>query len=421
MAHSTMHDVVLYGATGFTGQLTAQYLAEHPQAPSIALAGRNLTKLRKVREQLAVPRERRDAIQLIEASAQDAASIQALARSAKVVINTVGPYMTLGGFEVVKAVVEAGAGYVDLAGESAYYARLVQELHVTAQKTRAVIVPSSAFDSLPFDLSTYFAVQEVKRSLGPTADVDRVECGFVAQGSFSGGSFASMAAMRKDPELLQYKHPYFLSPVQGTLEPKAFLTRYMPQFRKSGAFTLLSPHNMRVVNRSWGLLEEAKLPARYGPTFRYFDAFVAPLYVLAVLVSLVFSALMWVLLHVPRIDTILAALFPPGTGASIKAQHKGFLHVRAVAYARNGNTRGLAVFRVQGDPGYLKTAAFLAESALTIALERGHLAPLAQKGGILTPATVAPEIIAARLGKYAGVTIKGAKVSGSEDVSKVLV
>lgn len=416
-----MYDVVVYGATGFTGQLTAQYLAEHPQAPSIALAGRNLAKLRKVREQLDVPKERRDAIQLIEASAEDPASIQAFARSTKTIINNVGPYLKLGGFEVVKAAVEAGAGYVDLAGESVFYARLIQELHEAAQKTHAVIVPSSAMDSLPFDISTYLAVKEVKKALGGSADVGRVESGYAAQGSFSGGSFASLASMRTHPELFKYAQPYMLSPVKGAAKSPWFFTRYMPQFGRSGAFTILSPHNTRVLNRTWGLLEEARLPERYGPTFSFLDVFVAPNYMVSFLVSVTCTVLAWVLVNVPHIEKGLAWVAPPGTGASKEALDSGYLDARTVAYARDGKTRGLVVFRAKGDPGYLKTAAFLGEMALTIALEKERLTPMAKQGGILTPATVAPEIIAARLSKYGGVTIKGAKVSDSEDMSKVLV
>lgn len=417
-----MYDVVVYGATGFTGQLTAQYLAEHPQAPAVALAGRNHAKLQKVRDALTgISDERRASMALLAASAEDAASIQALARSAKVVIDTVGPYAKLGGFEVAQAVVEAGGGYVDLAGESIYCARLVQELHTRAQATHAVLVPSSGFDVLPFDLATYFAVQGVKKALGPDADVDHVSCGFDVRGSVSGGTLATMASMRTHPELLQYKHPYFLSPVQGTLQPKLFRSRWLPQFAKSGAYSLFAPHNTRIVSRSWGLLEEARLPDRYGATFRYLEAIAMPFHALAIVVSLVFPILAWLLVHVPYVDKLLAALVPPGTGASMATMRKGYVNLRTMAYGRDGKTQALSVFRVQGDPGYLKTAAFLAETALTLVLEKERLSPLARQGGVLTPATIGAEALAARLGQYAGVVIRSAPVPLGTDPASVLV
>ena len=207
-----------------------------------------------------VSKERIESIGLIEASAGDKASLQRLAAAAKVVINTVGPFGQLGGFDVAKAAAEAGKGYVDLMGESNVYADVVSGIHAIAQKTNAVIIPSSGHDCLPYDLSTYFAVQEVKRVLGPDAEIDHVLLGYDIKGSTSGGTFASALSMGKHPYALSYSHPYWFSPVQGTMQTKSYKTRFLPQFNKSGSYTLFAPHNTRVVNRSWGLQEEAHLP-----------------------------------------------------------------------------------------------------------------------------------------------------------------
>ena len=161
---SAPYDVVLYGATGFTGRIVAQYLAEHPQQPSIAFAGRNKAKVQSIVDGLTnVSAERVKSIGVIEASAGDFASLQAFAKSARVIINTVGPYSLLGGFDVVRAAIEAGVGYVDLTGETGYYARVVRELHDSAVANKAVIIPSAGFDSLPFDLTTYLANEEIRR------------------------------------------------------------------------------------------------------------------------------------------------------------------------------------------------------------------------------------------------------------------
>ncbi|WFD41066.1 uncharacterized protein MJAP1_004059 [Malassezia japonica] len=421
MSPATPFDVVLYGATGFTGSLTAQYLAVHPQAPKVAFAGRNLEKLRNVRDKLTnVSKERLESIELIEASASDYASLQRLAASAKVVINMVGPYGQLGGFEVAKAAAEAGKGYVDLTGESDVFEHIAKDLHAVAKQTKAVLVPSSGFDSMPFDLSTYFAVQEVKKIMGPAADVDHVVCGYLVKGTMSGGTLASAVSMRDHPDALKYNKPYLFSPVQGSLVPKVAFSRWLPQFNKYGSFSLFTPHNTRVVSRTWGLLEEARLPVRYGSTFRYLEGFVAPSKFAAIAASTIFQILAWLIFQFAFVGNFLKKLVPQGTGGSMEKQLQGFANVRTVAYGRDGKTQGLSVFRVKGDPGYLKTAAFISETALTLALEKERLSPLAQQGGVLTTASIGAEALADRLGKYAGVTIESANITGSADPSAVL-
>ncbi|WFD03875.1 hypothetical protein MOBT1_002571 [Malassezia obtusa] len=421
MSAAPQYDVVLYGATGFTGSLAAQYLAAHPQAPKLAFAGRNLEKLRSVRDKLVdIPKQRLDSIDLVEASANDKASLQRLASCAKCIINTVGPYALLGGFDVAQAAVEAGVGYVDLTGESDVYARIANELHGFAKQTRAVIVPSSGFDCLPFDLGTYFATQQVKKVLGPNADIDNVVVGYLVKGSVSGGTLASAVNMARTPEALKYSKPYWFSPVQGTQTPKSYKTRYLPQFKKYGAYTLFTPHNTRVVNRTWGLLEDARTANRYGATFRYLEGFVSPSKFAAIVTSTVMQILAWLLIHVSLFGKLLKKLVPQGTGASMEKQLKGFATLRTIAHARDGKTKGLATFRVKGDPGYLKTAAFISETALAIALDKERLSPLAQQGGVLTPAAIGAEVVAERLVQYAGVSIESADVTHEADMSKTL-
>lgn len=415
------YDIVLYGATGFTGSLVAQYLAEHPEAPKVAFAGRNAAKVRAVRERLKnVSQERIESIGLLEASAGDEASLRRLAQSARVVINTVGPFSLLGGFEVARAVAEAGGRYVDLTGESNVYHRDVQELHELAQKTGAVIVPSSGFDSLPFDLSTYFAVQEVKKVLGASATVDRVLVGFHVEGSMSGGTLASGIAMKDHPFALQYSHPYWLSPVEGKQVLKPYKWRYLPQFDKHGSFSPFTAHNTRLVYRSWGLLEEAHAPQAYGGDFGYEEAEVTSSCTAAYLASTKIQSFPWVLKYVPLFDRLASRVLPQGTGPSLEEQEKGCAVLRTLAYAADGKTQCLSTFSVKGDPGYLKTAAFISESALTLAKEQAHFSALAQRGGVLTPATVAPDALRARLAKYGGVTIGAADVSGAQDLTEVL-
>ena len=418
---SPQYDVVLYGATGFTGGLTAQYLATHPQQPRVAFAGRNRSKLEKVRQSLTkVSKERMESIGLIEASASDKASLTRMAQSAKVVMNLVGPYSQLGGKDVAQAAVEAGAGYVDLTGETGYYAELVEQLHGPAQKNHSILLPSVGFDSMPFDLGAYLAVQEVKKVAGPKAQVELALCGYNIKHTVSGGTIATIVGGRDHPEELGYTRPYWFSPVQGAHGQTVAQARYLPQFNKWGSFSFFTPHNTRVVNRSWGLLEESGDPRHYGRSFEYQEALVTANRIMASAQTKVFLGLTWLLVRVGLVGNMMRKMVPQGTGGSMEEQLKGFADIRTLATAKDTNTKGLSVIQVKGDPGYLKTACMISEVALAVALDYDKLTPMAKQGGVLTPATIGGEIIAERLVKYSDFSIKGLDVSNAKDVSKAV-
>ena len=418
---SPKYDVVLYGATGFTGSLTEQYLAEHPQQPRVAFAGRNRSKLEKVLQQLTnVSKERVQSIDLIEASASDKASLIRMAQSAKVVMNLVGPYSQLGGKDVARAAVEAGAGYVDLAGEARFYADLVQEFHGLAQKTKSILMPSAGFDSLPFDLGVYLAVQEVKKVAGPEAQVELALCGYDVKVTVSGGTIASIVAARILPGQLGYTRPYWFSPVQGVHEQTKAQARYLPQFNKWGSYSFFTRHNARVVNRSWGLLEESAGTRGYGHTFEYLEGLVMPSRLMAIIKTNMFLIIIWLVVHFEIMGNLMRKMVPQGTGGSMEEQLKGFGDIRTLATAKGTNAKGLSVIQVKGDPGYLKTASMISEAALSIALDYEKLSPLAKQGGVLTPATYGGDVLAERLVKYAGFSISGADVTQVKDLSKAV-
>ncbi|WFD44318.1 hypothetical protein MPSI1_002985 [Malassezia psittaci] len=414
------YDVALYGATGFTGKLIAQYLASHPQSPRIILAGRNKSKLQLVREQLrGVTKDRLEAIILMEATLDDSQSIKTLASSAKVLINAVGPYTLHGGLQVAQAVAEVGGSYLDLTGETAVYAEMVEKVDPIAKQTKAIIVPSAGFDSLPFDLTTFLAVEEVKKVAGLEAEIGTVLLGYSLKAGMSGGTLGSAVAISQGPEALRYTKPYWLSPIQGEQRLRLTLPHFVPQFNAYGANAIITPHNTRVVNRTWGLLEQAKVPVRYGTSFRYNEARVNISYLQALL-STVFLNLFALLLEYFRIIGFMAAkLLPPGQGPSLEQQLKGYLEVRTLASSRDGKIKGLVTFKTKGDPGYLKTAAFISEAALAIAFNAELLTPLAQQGGVVTPATLGALILRERLTKFAGVVIQARDVTGISDLHTI--
>lgn len=415
---ASKYDVVVYGASGFTGSIVAQYLATHPQAPSFALAGRNPDRLRAVAQGLTgIEKNRLESIGFIEANSDNEDSLRAMAQQAGAVINMVGPYSLYNGFGVARAAAEAGAGYVDLTGESFVYHRMVKELDMLAKQTHAAIVPSSGFDSLPFDLTTYLAAEQVKLIGG--SDTDHAVCGYLVKGSVSGGTIASAVAQSRFGEI-GFTNAYYLSPVFGTQRAQVVMARPLPQFNAYGAFTLFTPHNTSIVNRTWGLLQQSNAPFRYGNTFKYYEGFVVSSWFAAYLVSWIMLVIGFLLTHVSFFGNFLMKRIPQGHGPSMERQLQGYGKIRTVAYGTDGTTKALAIFNVKGDPGYLKTAAFIAETALTIVLEKQRLSPLGQLGGVLTPASIGAEALSDRLRKFAGVQIQTADVSSVTDMSAVL-
>ena len=206
-------DIVVYGATGYTGRLVAEYLAHHyqGQGPKWAMAGRSADKLAEVRDLIGAPAD----TPLIVANSDDPASMKALAEQTRVVITTVGPYQ-LYGEPLLAACVAAGTDYADLCGEPVWMRQMADKYHAAAQASGARIAFSSGFDSIPFDLGVLMLQQAAKARFG--APAPRVKGRVRAmQGKFSGGTAASltatMATLKAHPALLQYMmSPFGLTP-----------------------------------------------------------------------------------------------------------------------------------------------------------------------------------------------------------------
>ena len=216
-------DLIVYGATGYTGRLVAEYLGQRYGVGgqvTWAMAGRSQTKLEEVRDLLALPAE----TPLVVADADDAASLEAMVRRAKAIITTVGPYQ-LYGDSLVAACVKAGTDCLDLTGEPNWMHKIIGQYDAAAQASGARIVHSCGFDSIPFELGVYFCEETAKTRLGGV--VPRVK-GRVRriQGGLSGGTAASgaatTAAVQKDPSVLQILlNPFALTPgFQGPEQPK---------------------------------------------------------------------------------------------------------------------------------------------------------------------------------------------------------
>jgi short subunit dehydrogenase-like uncharacterized protein len=349
-------DLVLFGATGFTGRLTAEYLARHaPDGLRWGLAGRNQSKLEGVREHLSTIEPGLAELPLLRADVEDDVSLKDVATRARVVITTVGPYLTYGE-PLVAACAEAGTDYVDLTGEPEFVDRMYVAHHATAQQTGARLVHACGFDSIPHDLGAYFTVQQLPD------DVPITLRGVVrSRGTFSGGTFHSaMTQMSRSKQMRQ------ASAARRKAEPR-------PHGRSSRAVAG-KPHRDSVLGR-WLLplptidpmivARSGAALAAYGPEFRY-SHYAGTKTLRYAVGGAVGIAALGLAAQVKPVRSSMLAHIKQGDGPDAARRERSWFTVDFV-----GEGGGLTVrTRVSGgDPGYDETAKMLAESALCLALD----------------------------------------------------
>lgn len=350
------YDVVLFGATGFVGELTAEYLAEHAPADCRwALAGRSRDKLAALRDRLAGRWPRCAELPLLVADSTDPASLRGLAGSARVVASTVGPYVWYGE-ELVAACAEAGTDYLDLTGEAEFVDRVYVRYDARARETGARLVHACGFDSVPHDLGVYFTVKQLPEGVPLRVD------GFVRAGAvFSGGTFASaLTAFGRGREILRAAHERRLH------EPRLVTRRARsplggPRFsRETGTWALPLPTlDPQVVARSARALE------RYGPDFRY--RHYASVKTLPMAIGGSAAVGTGVLAaQLPFVRRWLMERYEPGRGPGAERRARSWFSVRFVG---EGGGRRVFTEVSGGDPGYDETAKMLAESALCLAFD----------------------------------------------------
>ncbi|KAA1250526.1 enoyl-ACP reductase [Mycobacterium simiae] len=397
-------DIVLYGATGFSGKLTAEYLAHNGSQARIALAGRCSERLRAVRE-MAGPRAQ--GWPLILADASQPSTLDAMAVRAQVVLTTVGPY-TRYGLPLVAACAKAGTDYADLTGEVMFCRNSIDLYHKQAVDTGARIVLACGFDSIPSDLNVYLLYRRaIEDGAGVLCDTNLVLRSF-SQRWVSGGSVATYSeAMRtasSDPEARRLVNdPYTLTTDRGA-EPELGPQPDFPRHRGSDVAPELAgywtggfvqgPFNTRIVRRSNALQDWS-----YGRQFRYTEtmslgkSFAAPVAASAV-TGAVAGAIGLGNRYLSRLPRrLVEAMMPrPGTGPSRKVREHG--HYRFETYTTTSTgARYLATFEHNVD-AYQSTAVLLAESGLALALDRDRLSELR---GVLTPATAMGDALLVRL------------------------
>ncbi|WP_327070354.1 saccharopine dehydrogenase family protein [Kitasatospora sp. NBC_01302] len=372
------YDLVLFGATGFTGRLTAEYLARAvPEGCRWALAGRDPAKLRQVRDQLAAIEPGLAELPLLTADAADRAALREVAGSARVVVSTVGPYLRHGE-PLVAACADAGTDYLDLTGEFEFVDRMYLLHHERARATGARLVHTCGFDSVPYDLGVLFTLGRLPIA---TKDLPVSVSGFVrAGGSFSGGTFASALVAMSRPRAMaraaRERQAVEDRPVGRRIQVAPDRPRWSPEAR-AWAWPLPTI-DAQVVGRSAAALDD------YGPDFRY-RHYAAVKHLAVALGGSAGIAVVLAAAQLPFTRKALGALLKPGQGPSVAQRAKSWFTVRFVA--ESGGAR-VCTEVSGGDPGYTETAKILGEAALCLAFDElpvtaGQVTPAAAMGTAL--------------------------------------
>ena len=379
-------DVVIFGASGYTGKLVAEYMHDQygdDQSIKYAIAGRNSEKLLEVKKELGLNKD----IKILEVDSSDLDSLDKMTASAKCILTTVGPYQ-LYGSKLVESCAKNGTDYVDLTGEPGWMYEMINAHKETAQKSGARIVFSCGFDSIPFDLGVYFVQKAAKEKFGKPAPHVRGRVKAM-NGEFSGGTIASLGAtmstLKEKPELIKVlANPFSLT--EGFEGPsqlddsKPLLDEKMNMWL---APFVMAPINTKNIHRSNMLLNHA-----YGEDFCYDEMMIAG--------------------EGDEGEQIAKAMSSgnpmggdnvpqPGEGPSKESREQGNYDVLFFADLEEGSIGA----RVTGDmdPGYGSTSKMIAESALCLVQDCSNLA-----GGMYTPAPSMGEKLIDRLIKKAGLT-----------------
>ncbi len=384
-------DVVVWGATGFTGQLVAEYLVEHypDGALRLGLGGRNRDKLEAVRAKLAIAHPSAAELPLLVGDSFDAASLDAMASRTRVVCTTVGPYAKYGA-ELVAACVRHGTAYCDLTGEVQFIRRMIDAHHDAAKKSGARIVHCCGYDSLPSDLGTFVLQEAMGERHGSVCS--QVKLFARTKGGMSGGTVGSILNLldeaRRDRSVRRIlADPYALNPDGERRGPDGPDPMRVRRDRDIGMWVgpfLMAGINTRVVRRS-----NALFGYRYGRDFRYSEEMSFGRGARGLARASAFTGGLAGLMATANVGWMRALLerkLPsPGEGPSREEREAGYFISRLIGKGTDAAGRPAELrVRVEGhsDPGYGETAKMLGESAACLALDE-----LDKGGGILTPAS----------------------------------
>ena len=388
-------DIIIYGATGFTGQLCVKYFQSLETQAKWAIAGRNQEKLRKVAE------ENLAEVEILIADSDDEVALDNLTLRAKVILSTAGPFHRYGS-KLVASCVKNNTHYVDITGENFWVKGLIENHHEEAARKGIRIIPSCGFDSIPSDLGTFFAA----KSLGKP--IKRIESFHSYEGGASGGTLETMFSMGELDLGDDLTNPFLLNPEDSYSNEQKQLSgdrvgiSKKPEIKAwSGPF-IMATANTRVVRRSEALL--ALRQESYGSNFTYQEHAYHKSWLSAVS-SLLLTGLSVLVLLSPLKRLVKPFLPKPGEGPSEVVQENGWFDCKFIAESEDG-TKSVFNMHGKGDPGYKVTSKLVSECALCLIEDIEELPGGRGYGGVLTSASGLGHSLISRLTK-AGIDFKG--------------
>lgn len=385
-----MYDIILYGATGFTGKRAVAYFQQHaPEGVNWAIAARNAQKLEALKAELNL------SVDHLVADAQDAKAIDDLVQQTKVVLTTAGPY-ALYGSNLVGSCAQHGVHYLDITGEAPWVRDMLQKHGEAAAQSGAKIVPFCGFDSIPADLGV-FLLRKYAREEG-LGDLTRVDSYYtLAKGGLNGGTLLSLINMLEEGEAKSLANPkVLLSDVQDTSflkrEKESWKAHYVPTIKKWVYPFFMEAINQKVVYRSIGLAPQYDLPQ--PEQFVYHEYHALGKKALPAKMAAYGMAAFATLGQFGPFRTVLKKFGPEsGEGPSEQDIEEGFFKVRQIGQTSSGKEVQLTL-SYPGDAGNKATICFLCESALCLLVEQDKLP---NRQGFLTPSLAFGEVLEKRL------------------------
>ena len=378
--------ITVYGATGFTGRLVAEYLNQQYGVDGDikwAMAGRSLEKLQAVRDELGISNK----LPLVVADANNPDSLEAMVKQSRVVLTTVGPYQLYGN-ELVAACAAAGTDYIDLCGEPTWMHAMIAAHQETAKASGARIVFSCGFDSIPFDLGVYFLQQAAQKKSGKT--LSRVKCRVRSMvGGWSGGTLASakatMAAAAKDPAVIDVlMNPFSLATgFTGPTQPEGNQVAFEADINSWVAPFVMAVINTKNIHRTNLLLDH-----QYGEDFIYDE----------MIMTGAGDDGETAAQAITQDTSMITDTTAPGEGPSKQERESGSYDLLFIGEMDDGQQLAASV-KGDKDPGYGSTCKIISETAICL-LENPEMA----SGGIWTPAPAMGECLIDRLQRNAGLS-----------------
>jgi short subunit dehydrogenase-like uncharacterized protein len=377
------YEIIVYGATGFTGQICCKYLRDNYTDLVWAMAGRNGDKLEEIKSNLNLDCD------VVVADGADIEALRSLTSQTKVVLSTAGPFARYGSL-LVQACVESGTHYTDITGENHWVRGLIDKHHSEAASKGVRIIPSCGYDSIPSDLGAFFTISQFNKP------VSRVDVYHEAQGGASGGTTETIFTM--DGLSKEMRDPFVLNPQETVSEEQrqkskdGFVVEQVDGIEGWSGIGMMAVANTRVVRRSAALMEQNQ--KSYGNNFTFGEHGLFSTKRMARLASYG-SILAFLVIGTPLKYLVRPFLLKPGQGPSQETQDKGWFRATFVAHSED-NERKICSMYGSGDPGYKSTAKMVCESAIALA-RSDDLPGGSEYGGVLTSAVGLGNVLINRL------------------------